>query len=110
SQGARPSAPSPAARPSAPAAGKPAEPPRKQTMDLEAPSRPPASKPSPAAPAAAAATAGLAERLSGMGLTKEQVEGVLKLTHEVIEQVVWEVVPDLAETLITEEIRRLTRE
>jgi hypothetical protein len=35
---------------------------------------------------------------------------VLALSREVIEQVVWEVVPDLAEVLIKEEIRRLTAE
>ena len=35
--------------------------------------------------------------------------GVLALSRDVIEKVVWEVVPDLAETLISEEIRRLTQ-
>jgi hypothetical protein len=34
---------------------------------------------------------------------------VLALSRDVIEKVVWEVVPDLAETLIREEIRRLTQ-
>jgi hypothetical protein len=33
---------------------------------------------------------------------------VLALSREVIERVVWEVVPDLAETVIREEIQRLT--
>jgi DNA-binding response OmpR family regulator len=67
--------------------------------------------PSPAAPAAIAAAAidgGLADRLAGLGLTKDQVQGVLALSREVVEQVVWEVVPILAETLIKEEIKRLT--
>jgi hypothetical protein len=76
-----------------------------------------AAAPAPAvAPAAAAAPAaiaaavdgGLAERLAGLGLTKDQVQGVLALSREVVEQVVWEVVPVLAETLIKEEIKRLT--
>jgi hypothetical protein len=49
-------------------------------------------------------------RLTALGLTREQVEGVLALSREVVEQVVWEVVPALAETLIQEEIRRLTRD
>ena len=48
------------------------------------------------------------ERLVEMGLTPEQIEGVLKLSAEVVERVVWEVVPDLAETLIREELDRLT--
>lgn len=47
-------------------------------------------------------------KLSGMGLTPAQIEGVLALSREVIERVVWEVVPDLAETIIREEIKRLT--
>jgi hypothetical protein len=38
------------------------------------------------------------------------VAGVLALSREVIEKVVWEVVPVLAETLINEEIQRLTSE
>ena len=61
--------------------------------------------------AAALASAGngqFAERLAGLGLSREQVEGVLALSREIVEQVVWEVVPQLAETLIREEIRRLT--
>lgn len=52
----------------------------------------------------------LGGRLSQLGLTQEQVSAVLALSREVIEQAVWEVVPALAETLIKEEIARLTRE
>jgi CheY-like chemotaxis protein len=52
----------------------------------------------------------LGGRLSDLGLTSEQVSAVLALSREVIEQAVWEVVPTLAETLIKEEIARLTRE
>lgn len=51
-----------------------------------------------------------AERLAGLGLTRDQVDGVLSLSREIVEQVVWEVVPQLAETIIKEEIRRLTSE
>ncbi len=67
----------------------------------------------PAAAAAAAATNGsgqFAEKLEGLGLSSDQVQAVLALSREVVEQVVWEVVPVLAETLIKEEIRRLTNE
>lgn len=69
----------------------------------------PAASAKPAA-AVAAATSDLAGKLNGLGLSKEQVEGVLSLSREIIEQVVWEVVPDLAEQLIKEEIKRLTAE
>jgi CheY-like chemotaxis protein len=67
-----------------------------------------------AAPAAAAAATNgsgqFAEKLEGLGLDSDQVQAVLALSREVVEQVVWEVVPVLAETLIKEEIRRLTNE
>ena len=39
-----------------------------------------------------------------------QVEAVLALSREVVERVVWEVVPQLAETIIKEEIARLTKD
>lgn len=56
----------------------------------------------------AATASRIAPKLDGMGLTPEQVQAVLTLTREVVERVVWEVVPDLAETIIREEIARLT--
>lgn len=52
----------------------------------------------------------LSHKLANLGLTADQVAGVLALSREVVERVVWEVVPTLAETLIKEEIRRLTSE
>ena len=59
--------------------------------------------------AISAASSEMEGKLSGMGLTPAQIEGVLALSREVIERVVWEVVPDLAETIIREEIKRLTQ-
>jgi CheY-like chemotaxis protein len=53
--------------------------------------------------------ASLEHKLGNLGLTRDQVLGVLALSKEIIEQAVWEVVPNLAETLIKEEIQRLTR-
>ncbi len=50
----------------------------------------------------------MAPKLSQLGLSAEQAEAVMRLSKDVIERVVWEVVPDLAETIIREEIRRLT--
>jgi hypothetical protein len=58
----------------------------------------------------AANGAALKSQLEDMDLTRDQVQAVLALSREVIERVVWEVVPVLAETLIREEIQRLTRE
>lgn len=64
-----------------------------------------------AAVASAAISAGngqLTGKLEGLGLTPAQVDGVLSLSRDIVEKVVWEVVPVLAEALIKEEIRRLT--
>ncbi len=70
----------------------------------------------PSTPAAAPAPNGngvhadFASKLGGLGLTQAQIEGVLALSREVVEKVVWEVVPTLAEVMIKEEIARLTRD
>jgi len=113
----------------APAAAAAAPPQRAKTMlynpggvNAAIPGMPtPAAKPEPAlsktdvsakpgTPAAAAVNGGqMAARLEEMGLTPAQIEGVLALSREVVERVVWEVVPVLAETLIKEEIARLTK-
>jgi len=82
------------------------------TGSFDNPAEPAVATPGPA-PASAAANGGapataFAEKLAGLGLTAAQVEGVLALSREVVEQVVWEVVPTLAETLIKQEIHRLT--
>jgi hypothetical protein len=63
--------------------------------------------PAQSAVAAQALSGSVVERLQTLGLTPEQVEGVLKLSAEVVERVVWEVVPDLAEAMIREELHRL---
>src|SRR5688572_10580123 len=103
--GAMPSPSTAARRPPAPAPTTSAAPPRTTISNAE---RAPA--PAPVIPLAAAAAAGLAGKLEGLGLTREQVAAVLSLSREVVEQAVWEVVPVLAETLIKEEIARLTAE
>jgi hypothetical protein len=51
--------------------------------------------------------ADFAGKLGHLGLSSAQLEAVLSLSREVVEQVVWEVVPVLAETIIKEEIKRL---
>jgi CheY-like chemotaxis protein len=66
--------------------------------------------PDTVARAVAAGNGQLGEKLGALGLTPNQVEGVLALSREVVEKVVWEVVPVLAETIIKEELKRLTAE
>ena len=87
-----------------------------------APVAPPFAAASPPAPLAAAQGARndgaigaavngqLAGKLGGLGLSQAQADAVLALSRDVVERVVWEVVPQLAETMIKEEISRLMRE
>jgi len=79
-------------------------------MELDEPGMGAPVRPAPASAAHAvtAPSGAMAGKLSALGLSSDQVAGVLALSREVIEQVVWEVVPELAETLIREEIKRLT--
>lgn len=55
-----------------------------------------------------AAAKALEGQAATLGLTPAQVEAVTALTRDVVERVVWEVVPQLAETIIREELARLT--
>jgi CheY-like chemotaxis protein len=52
----------------------------------------------------------LAGKLGELGLSPAQADAVLALSRDVVERVVWEVVPQLAETMIKEEIQRLMKE
>ncbi|MFO0757335.1 MAG: response regulator [Byssovorax sp.] len=67
------------------------------------------SVPTPVAAATAKLDGQMAAKLDGLGLSPAQAEAVLALSRELVERVVWEVVPVLAETIIKEEIARLTR-
>lgn len=103
----QPAAPSPVAPAPAQSAIKPA--PTPIPAPVVAAPAPVVAKPA-ASPVAAAVNGQLGDKLAGLGLTAEQTDAVLALSREVVERVVWEVVPQLAETLIKEEIRRLTAE
>ena len=70
----------------------------------------PAAPPAAVAAVSAATNGHLAGKLGELGLTPQQAQAVLALSREVVERVVWEVVPLLAETMIREEIARLTKE
>ena len=110
----------PAARPAAPVApiapAAPAPAPAAIGPQPYVPPSPTSPPPAPAAAPIAAATAAatngadFSQKLGALGLTRDQITAVLALSREVVEQVVWEVVPTLAETMIKEEIKRLTAE
>lgn len=99
--------------------GQSAAPPQAAPRPVAAPPPP---QPAAAPPAHAAAGGGgggavgaaingqLAGKLGDLGLSPQQADAVLALSREVVERVVWEVVPQLAETMIKEEIARLTKE
>ncbi len=57
-----------------------------------------------------AANGHLGKKLDELGLTPAQADAVLALSRELVERVVWEVVPQMAEAIIKEEISRLTKE
>ena len=105
------------AAPAAPAFSKPAP---ASPIASPAASKPAVSAPAPRPAAAAAVAVGgavaakvdasLGAKLDGLGLSPEVAAAIVALSREVIEQVVWDVVPELAEVLIKEEIRRLTAE
>jgi CheY-like chemotaxis protein len=93
----------------APATSHVPAPPLTQTVTSSRAAEPVARAPE-AAPVAAAVNGQLASKLGDLGLTPGQVEAVLALSREVVERVVWEVVPQLAETIIKEEIARITKD
>jgi CheY-like chemotaxis protein len=92
----------PAAAPAATAAATPAPAP--------VAAAPVAAEPPAPSPVATAVNGQLAAKLGGLGLTQQQADAVLALSREVVEKIVWEVVPQLAEAIIKEEIARLTKE
>jgi DNA-binding response OmpR family regulator len=122
---ARPAAASPARPASIPRTPPPAMPPPPALGTMGRPQAPsmartaaPAATPPQQVPAVQAAAqtafaangAALKAKLEGLDLTSEQMRAILTLSRDLIERVVWEVVPVLAETIIKEEIQRLTRE
>lgn len=100
--------PAPAVPAPRPAAPKEAPRPAPAPTPLAAAPAPQAASPKVAAVAQAAqqATDRAVAQKAG-DLSPEQVDAVRAVAREVIEQVVWEVVPDLAETIIREELAKL---
>jgi len=106
--GTSPATPKPATAAPAPAPARPVHAPAPEARPAPAPTRPMEAVAAVATAAISAGNGQLTGKLEGLGLTPAQVDGVLSLSRDVVERVVWEVVPVLAEALIKEEIRRLT--
>ena len=69
--------------------------------------------PSPAAAPGAvthsAVTQSIEQKLAAISAKGPEYEAIAKLSREIIEQVVWEVVPDLAEAIIREHMEKRGR-
>jgi hypothetical protein len=59
------------------------------------------------APMAAAVSSAVAQKVAAIAARGPEYEAIAKLSREIIEQVVWEVVPELAELIIRQEVDRL---
>lgn len=51
----------------------------------------------------------LADKMAEISARGPEYEAIAKLSREIIEQIVWEVVPELAEVMIQEQIDRLAK-
>ena len=65
----------------------------------------PAAPPAPS-PAAAAVSATVDQKLAAFAAKGPEYEAIAKLSREIIEQIVWEVVPELAEAIIREQVAK----
>ena len=63
--------------------------------------------PAPVADVVASAADKIEQKISALAARGPEFEAIAKLSREIIEQVVWEVVPELAEAIIRQEIDRL---
>jgi hypothetical protein len=63
--------------------------------------------PAPIAAAVSSATEKIDAKIAALAARGPEFEAIAKLSREIIEQVVWEVVPELAETIIRQEVDRL---
>ena len=59
------------------------------------------------APLVAAVSSAIDQKIGVIAARGREYEAIAKLSREIIEQVVWEVVPELAEVIIRQELDRL---
>jgi hypothetical protein len=52
-------------------------------------------------------TSAVDQKMAALAARGPEYEAIAKLSREIIEQVVWEVVPELAEAIIRQEVDRL---
>jgi len=92
----------------APSAPAPASPVRAvPSMDSRTP--PPAVAGSVAAQAVSAVSSRVAAQMASYSARGPEYEAIAKLSREIIEKIAWEIVPELAETIIREELQKRGR-
>lgn len=70
-------------------------------------SMPAVAPPAAPAPLVAAVSSAIDQKVAAIAARGREYEAIAKLSREIIEQVVWEVVPELAEVIIKQELDRL---
>jgi hypothetical protein len=65
----------------------------------------PAARPAVSPAAHASVAASVEQKLAAISAKGPEYEAIAKLSREIIEQVVWEVVPELAEAIIREHVK-----
>jgi CheY-like chemotaxis protein len=103
-------APSPAARFGSPAA--PARPATQPVRPMDGQTPPPLGSSSlfPAGPSASASVSSkIDQKVAEFAAKGPEYEAIARLSREIIEKIVWEVVPELAETIIREELQKRGR-
>jgi CheY-like chemotaxis protein len=89
------------------AAAPTASPPSSITRKVATPVPPSAPAVAPSSALAAAVSSVVDQKIAALSARGPEYEAIAKLSREIIEQVVWEVVPELAEMIIRQEIDRL---
>lgn len=104
----RPSVPPPAVPRAAPPVPLAPPAPPQAVATPQAPVRRSASMAAAApAPMVAAVSSAIDQKVAAIAARGREYEAIAKLSREIIEQVVWEVVPELAEVIIKQEVDRL---
>lgn len=65
--------------------------------------------PSPVSLFSAAVTSKVDQKIAAIATKGPEYEAIAKLSREIIEKIVWEVVPELAEVIIREELQKRGR-
>jgi hypothetical protein len=68
---------------------------------------PAVASPAGSAPLVGAVSSAIDQKVAAVAARGREYEAIAKLSREIIEQVVWEVVPELAEVIIRQELDRL---